>query len=335
MSKASPTRSASDGPAGGLFPSGPLWPSSRIGPSLALGASVLIFLLHAATARSSDKPAITALAFTPDGQGYVQGSQSRLVFRPLDGKSEKTIASQLDHVHALAFSPDGKLLAIAGGSPAEAGYVEIVSWPDGKRVGQLEKHDDVVYDVCWLPGGKALATASGDRTVRIWNADTRQPIHTLRGHSGPVLAVAVSPDGKLLCSGSGDQTIRVWDPESGKVLRTLNNHLGAVHSLAFRPGLKTGHAELASTAEDGTLRIWQPAIGRLLRIVRHGSPTFCVGWSADGAKVHTGAKDGVIRTVDGESDEVLSQQKLEAGWPVSLAVLEGRLLVGTSRGEVK
>lgn len=288
----------------------------------------LLMLALTATASEPRQPAVTALALAPDGQSLLQGSQAGVSVRSLDGKELRKLPVELDHVHAIASSADGKRLAIAGGSPAEKGSVEILSWPDGKRLGKLEGHEDVVYDVVWL--GDRLATAGGDRLVRIWNR-SYQPEQTLQGHSGPVLALAASPDGKLLCSGSVDQTIRVWDPATGKLIRSLNNHLGTVHGLAFRPVQAPNTSPyLASVSEDGTLRVWQPVIGRLVRIVRHPAPVLCVTWTLDGNHVLSGCKDGQLRRIDADSDEILSQQKLAQGWPVTTM----SSWIGTSDGSL-
>ncbi|MCI0459267.1 MAG: WD40 repeat domain-containing protein [Gemmataceae bacterium] len=292
---------------------------------------------HATTnrARVVGKPAVTALAIAPDGKGFVHGSQAGVALRPFTGGDEQRIPTKLDHVHALAFAPDGSTLAVAGGSPAESGVVELWSWPQRKLLGRLEGHADVVYDVVWLTGGKGLVTASADRTLRVWDGGTRKPIRTLTGHSGPVLALALAPDSKWLCSGSADQTIRVWKTDDWSLARSLDNHLGPVHSLAFRPGGEEGRpAYLASSGGDSTIRIWQPAIGRLVRIVRHPAPVLALGWSPDGKHLWTGSKDGVLRTVDADSDSVLAERKSAEGAVVSLAVhpVDGRLVIGDARG---
>ena len=275
-------------------------------------------------AQDQSPPAITALANTPDGKALIVGSQAGVVVQHPAGKQER-IATTLDHVHALAFSADGKHLAIAGGSPAEKGVIEIWSWPEVKLSRKLEAPGDVIYDVAWLPDG-LLASGGGDRIVRLWDVASGECRSRLQGHSGPVLALAASSDGKLLCSGSVDQTIRVWEPSTGKLLRSLNNHLGSVQGLAFRPS----SSYLASVSDDGTLRLWQPAIGRLVRIVRHPKPVLSVAWSPDGSRVWSGGKDGIIRAIDGDSDQVIQEIKVEAGWATSL--IHDRY--GTSTGRV-
>ncbi len=284
---------------------------------------------------ATPQPAVTALIVTPDGKGFLHGSQAGVVYRPFTSGAEEGLATQLEHVHAFAFSPDGKTLAVAGGTPAESGTVELWSWPARKVLGRFEGHEDLAHDVVWLASGKVIATASADRTIRFWDVADRQCTTTLTGHSGPVLALAVSPDGTLLCSGSADQTIRVWDAATGKLLRALNNHLGPVHSLSFRAPRDDVPPTLASASTDATVRLWHPATGRLLRIIRHPAPVYAVAWGHDGTCLYSGAKDGQLGRLDPDAADPRALA-LANGWIVSLAVCPctGRLVAGDSHGRV-
>ena len=282
-------------------------------------------------------PGIAALAPAPDGSGWLQGSQTGVLFRPFRDAPKRPIPTGLDHVHALTFSPDGSALAVAGGSPGEPGAVELLSWPGGDLLGRLDGQEDVVYDVTWLDGGKMLATAGADQVVRVWDARTRREVAALEGHSGPVLALAVSPEGRWLCSGGADGTIRVWEPGPWRLARTLTNHLGPVHALAFRPSQPGGRpATLASAGADGTVRVWQPATGRMVRIVRHPTAVLCVAWEGDGSHLVTGAKDGRLRILDGDGVAVLADRHLSRDWITGLALLPGGSprLAGDSGGSV-
>src|SRR5262245_36761883 len=137
-----------------------------------------------------------------------------------------------------------------------------------------------------------------------------------------------------MCSGSADQSIRVWDCKTWKQVRSLDNHTGAVHALAFRPSAESDVPILASAGADSTVRIWMPTRGRMVRIVRHPAPVYALAWAADGSKLCTGASDGRIRLIDGESDTILSEQRLAHGRATVIVPSEGKFLVGSTTGEV-
>ena len=82
----------------------------------------------------------------------------------------------------------------------------------------LMGHSNWVYAVAVTPDGRRAVSASGDRTLRVWDLGSGKELRVLAGHSNGVTAVAVTPDGKQAISASDDQTLRVWDLETGKVL---------------------------------------------------------------------------------------------------------------------
>jgi WD40 repeat protein len=300
--------------------------------------AVCLSLAGIGLAQDSAPLAITSLAVAPDDTSLVVGSQAGVSLRGIKSKDSSVLGVKLDHVLCLAFAPDGKTLAIGGGRAAEAGIVELWSWPDKKLLGKLEGHTDLIHDVTWLPDGKTLATASADRTIRVWHFPAKETKTTLTGHSGPVLAVVALPDGKTVCSGSVDQTIRVWNVSDGTLVRSLDNHLGAVYALAIRPGRhKDEPVTLASAGGDKTVRIWQPALGRQVRIVRHPAPVFAIAWSRDGSILATAGKDGMLRSIDGDSDKVIYERQVSKGWIISLCRQRQSdgLVMGTTLGEIR
>src|SRR4051794_28726627 len=83
-------------------------------------------------------PPITALACSPDGKAIVVGSQAGLVVRSWPALDRpRPLPTALSHVHELAFSPDGKTLAVVGGTPGKRGTIELYAWPEGKRLRQV------------------------------------------------------------------------------------------------------------------------------------------------------------------------------------------------------
>ncbi|MEH2238130.1 nSTAND1 domain-containing NTPase, partial [Nostoc sp.] len=86
------------------------------------------------------------------------------------------------------------------------------------EVNTLEGHSDVVISVAYSPNGQQLASASVDKTIKIWDVSSGQLLKTLTGHSDRVISVAYSPNGQQLASASGDKTIKIWDVSSGQLL---------------------------------------------------------------------------------------------------------------------
>src|SRR5207244_9060963 len=72
-------------------------------------------------------------------------------------------------------------------------------------------HQDMVWDVSWSPDGRRLATASGDRTARIWDTDGGNELAILEGHQDWVRSVTWSPDSQRLSTAANDRTVRIWD----------------------------------------------------------------------------------------------------------------------------
>jgi WD40 repeat protein len=85
---------------------------------------------------------------------------------------------------------------------------------------RLVGHGDVVTRVKFHPDGKTLASASWDKTVKIWQRDG-ELLHTLRGHTDAVWSINYSPDGKFLVSSSRDKTVRIWRVADGKEILVL------------------------------------------------------------------------------------------------------------------
>jgi WD40 repeat protein len=291
--------------------------------------------MGAASSSASDPP-ITAIAFAPDNKHVLTGSQAGVHVRTWpDLKPHRSIKTELANVHDLAFSPDGKVLAVAGGSPAEKGIVELFQWPVGKLLHRLSPHKDVIHAVAWSSDSATMATASADQTVRIHDAKTGKSTRLLEGHSRGVLAVAFLPGDAQLVSAGGDETLRVWDIKTGKAERILSNHTRPVNGLALRPSNRDGPPVLASISDDRTVRLWQPTLGRMMRFARVPSAPRALTWTADGSALLVAGKDGKLRAIDPETVEVRESKSRIDGIAYSLALAaDGSILLGGTDGQL-
>jgi WD40 repeat protein/serine/threonine protein kinase/cell division protein FtsL len=166
---------------------------------------------------SSEPDAIspgTGFAATPDLSlaAYAYGSpqpQKVCVIDLRDGKELWTAIASPEWVTALAFSPDGKILASADGF----GESDIDLWDaaTGKKIGQLEGHNSWVGSLVFWPDGKKLASASADQTIRVWDVASQKCLDVMRGHREEVWRLALLPDNKTLVSGSKDGAVCFWD----------------------------------------------------------------------------------------------------------------------------
>jgi small GTP-binding protein len=163
-------------------------------------------------------------------------------------------------------------------------------------------HEDVIWQIAWSPDGTRLASASADKTICIWNVQTTQLLHTIKGHTDNVFCVAWSPDGTRLASASKDKTVRIWDAQTAQLLHTIKGHTNYVYYVAWSPD----GTRLASASRDKTIRIWDAQTARLLHTLEgHTASVYCVAWSPDRSRLASASRDETVRIWDAQTAQLL------------------------------
>ncbi len=194
-------------------------------------------------------------------------------------------------IGALAYRPDGKLLAL--GTYKE---VRLADPATGQTMATLTGHAEAVRAIAFSPDGSLLAAAGGlparSGEVKIWDVAARKELRTIKGHSDCIYAVAFSPDGKSLATSSYDKLIKLWSLETGQEIRTFKDHIDAVYALAFTPDGK----RLISGAADRTVKVWNTTTGeRLYTLSEPQDGLNTIALDPSGKFVAAGGLDKTIR----------------------------------------
>jgi len=152
-----------------------------------------------------------------------------------------------------------------------------------------------LFDAALSPDKNTILTGGRDKTARLWNVSTSEPIGLPMLHDGVVRAVAFSPDGKTIATGSHDGTVRIWDATTGTSIGKPLQHGRRVWTIAFSPDGKT----LLSGSVDETAQLWRTATGTPIGpTLRHGWMIMAVAFSPDSKTALTGGTDGTARFWD-------------------------------------
>jgi WD40 repeat protein len=192
---------------------------------------------------------------------------------------------------ALAWSPDGKRLACAGGDQ----LVHVWEIESGKRVGVMKGHDDAVFTLAWsLDAAMIVSGGRGEPTLRLWDARTFQPLRSSTPHPRWVWCARFSPHGKHLATCGGDSVIRVHRAADGAVERELTGHRDTVKRVAWTADSKS----LVSGGDDGFVHVWDAASGEELHRLAGHSSWIDALVSGPRSLALTGGGDGTIRLWD-------------------------------------
>jgi WD40 repeat protein len=211
------------------------WPGARVhavafspdSKTLAVGGGSTIMLWDTTTGQKRDTPWMHEpggfcwqVVFSPNGTSVAAAFNTGGVtlWDAVTGHQRDSFFGMSGQALSVAFSPDGKTLAVGSSGDERKGVPgEIKLWDVATRRQQatLRGHRSAIWCVAFRPDGKTVVSGGADGTVRLWEPVTGQEQLTLRGHDGEVSAVAFSPDGGLLASGSADGTVKLWGEKVG------------------------------------------------------------------------------------------------------------------------
>ena len=206
----------------------------------------------------------------------------------------KTLTGHRDSLYAVAVSPGRQ---DAGHRQLRRADQACGTSPADRSCVTLAGHNGAIFDLAFARNGKLLASASGDRTVKLWDVATGERLDT-RGESlKEIYAVAFSPDGRRVAAGGVDNRIRVW--QIGPAAKEGDNpllysrfaHEGAIVRLAWSPDGRW----LASSAEDRTVKLWDA--GRMVErhvLERQSDTPAALAFSPDNESLLVGRLDGTF-----------------------------------------
>ena len=273
-------------------------------------------------------------------QARLQHGLTQVQLADLIGIDSKTIqrwenSPQTPRPHLLP-----KLIAVLGPLPEQID-LEMNKLEPSKAPDALPRRYDVhaswVVALAWSPDGTWIASAGGDGTVRVWEAETGESLLTYRGHThllnkinlqATIYTVAWAPDGRRIVSAGDGPTVHVWDAATGQTLTRYQGHSGLlanVYAVAWSPDGKSITSACSSIGWDKTVHIWDPSTGQTRsRYDAHYGwvPNFSVlsmAWSPDGTRVAATCGDKTLRIWSAKTGHLSASYRLRAEWSSHVA----------------
>ena len=261
--------------------------------------------------------------FSPDGSILASGEMDgriRLINLATHDIREIPAPAGGHNTGALAFSPDGRLLATGHGS--SDGTIRLWDVATGKLAGTLEGHRGGVNKLVFAPDGRTLYSASEDQSIRLWDLTRTKPSVRLQGHTGALTGLVLCRDGRTLVSCADDGSVRFWDTR-------LESRQRPKRSCPNRPrmfgALFTADSRRVITASlSNAVTIWDVATATAIeRIPALGTNNMSVALSPDQRLLAVGGADGTLQIWDLKAQAMVKQWQPHTIPVYKLCFLEG------------
>jgi WD40 repeat protein/uncharacterized caspase-like protein len=316
---------------------------------------------------------VNSISFSPDGKAIAAaGGDGIITIISRDGTLKQSMLGHGGEIFSLSFSPDGKTIASASTdktvrlwrviqtdkqqqeigtyrvrfSPQSNELFATATWegklklwqrrPDNtkKLIRTLPGHKMTVADLQFSPDGKIMASASWDKTIKLWRVEDGQELATLADHQDAVTSIAFSPDGKTLISGSEDKTVKLWkiEQENAELITTIDAHQDGVTSVVFSPDGKF----FASSSYDKEIKFWRVDGSPVTAVNKQGLAIAAIKFSSDGKTLASASWDNTIQLwrVEDLDRGVIEPSRTLAGHQGGVTSLDftkdGKVLVSSS-----
>lgn len=249
---------------------------------------------------------VRSLAWSPDGKRLASGSHGELHVRKAADLSLvwQTGSNVTGRVTALVFSPLGGALVAAESPAGGAAWVRVFAAENGNPLHAWPAHDDAINALAITPDGGGLATAGGDKLIKLWELVSQTEVARYEGHVGAVTGVAFNPDATELFSTGGDKQIKLWDVKSRESVVSIAGRKHGLTAAAWSADGKTvvvadedgraatfkdfkrhDGAQSSETAKEKQLGRWEDAL-------------HAVAVNTNGTRIVAGGQDGIVRVMD-------------------------------------
>ena len=191
-------------------------------------------------------------------------------------------------IFAMAYSPDGNILATAGATC----IITLWKGRDYQPILRIKGHADWIRSLQFSANGKFILSASFDRTIKIWDVQNGNCIMEFKGHSNRVNSAVISDDCAIVASASDDSTIKIWDIETGNCINTLSGHTNSVESVIIHRNSQT----IISGSSDFQIKLWNLFTGENIGCLSgHSSRIRSLALSPNGNILASGSGDSEIK----------------------------------------
>ena len=258
-------------------------------------------------------PLITAMAYSPDGTQLAVSGYREVLLHRADGTGlVARLLGVSDRVQSIVYSPDGKLLAAVGGTPARFGEVQIWDAASHELKRSMTVSSDTLFGASFSPDGSRLAVGCADNTIRVLALDTGKELLKLAHHDNWVFGTAFSLDGKRLVSVGRDRAVKLTEAATGAFLENLNLLKAELNSVARHPrkdwvlvGGEDRIPYLYTMDRPRALRVGEEST-LLRQLERQDGSIIALAFQADGRRLAVGGAAAEVHIYDTDTGQRVS-----------------------------